>query len=72
MVLDWVRRGYEMVMNQWAGWGVVGGMALGVLVAKLGNLFKVSGKEEVTTFVNAAVVGGSGNELVNRPIVVEL
>ncbi|KAK2759031.1 hypothetical protein FQN54_003130 [Arachnomyces sp. PD_36] len=72
VVLDWVRRGYEMVMNQWAGWEVVGGMAIGVLVAKLRHLFKLGGRREVTTFVNAAVVGGSGNELMNSPIVVEL
>lgn len=77
MVLDGVRRRYEGIMANWEGWGALGGMVVGVLWARLVRVFRKGGgrigsKERVTTFVNASVVGGSGNELRNEPVVVQL
>jgi hypothetical protein len=47
---------------------------MGVLVlwAKVKGLFVKEGGGRTTTFVNASVVGGRGNELVHQPIVVEI
>ncbi|KAK7404068.1 hypothetical protein QQX98_010154 [Neonectria punicea] len=74
VVLDGVQRQYEEVMTGWAGWEGVGWMAVLVLWAKLKWLFRIPavGQGKVTTFVNAALVGGPSNELRNDPIVVKL
>ncbi|KAI5459511.1 Metallo-dependent phosphatase-like protein [Mariannaea sp. PMI_226] len=71
--LDGVQRAYEEIMTGWAGWTAVGWMAILVLWAKLkGTILPSSLSKEMTIFVNAAVVGGPKNILINDPIVVEL
>jgi 3',5'-cyclic AMP phosphodiesterase CpdA len=78
VVLDAVRRDYENIMGNWAGWGSLCRMAVAVLWARLvapllGDQWMISSKRtRVTTFVNAAVVGGSKNELQNMPIEVQI
>ncbi|KAK1768948.1 Metallo-dependent phosphatase-like protein [Phialemonium atrogriseum] len=74
VVLDGAQRAYEEVMTGWAGWGTVTWLAALVVWAKLKWLLRgmVRGKERVTTFANASVVGGPNNELRNKPIVIEL
>jgi hypothetical protein len=51
-------------------------MAAGVLFAKVCSFLldreKMLRTEQVTTFVNTAVVGGPKNELQNPPMVVEI
>jgi 3',5'-cyclic AMP phosphodiesterase CpdA len=71
VVLDSVRQAHDLVQIGWGGWDTVAWMATSVLWAKVKGLF-VKESERTTTFVNASVVGGRGNELVNRPIVVEI
>ena len=84
VVLDAVQRAYEDVMAGWAGWeGVVwmgvlcawarvqGWFARVLRLQGLGSKGKRS-REKVTTFVNAAVVGGKDNKLRNEAIVFEL
>ena len=84
VVLDAVQRAYEDVMTGWAGWeGVVwmGVMCTWVrLQGWFGRVLRLLGLglkgkqrgEKVTTFVNAAVVGGRDNELRNQAMVFEL
>ena len=76
VVLDRVRRAYEEIFSGWAGWGALSWMAAGVLLARVRGFFSTREKmmraERITTFVNAAVVGGMKNELRNQPIAVEL
>ncbi|KAL2024333.1 hypothetical protein VTK56DRAFT_8815 [Thermocarpiscus australiensis] len=76
VVLDAVQRGYERVEYGWSGWGTVAWMVAHVLWGKVKwflHLLKLkSRKEKVTTFVNAAVVGGRTNELRNPPILVDI
>ncbi|KAK7428851.1 hypothetical protein QQZ08_004621 [Neonectria magnoliae] len=74
VVLDGVQREYEEVMTGWAGWEGVGWMAVLVLWAKLKWLLRIPsvGQGKVTTFVNAALVGGPNNELMNDPVVVKI
>ncbi|PNS13967.1 hypothetical protein CAC42_6480 [Sphaceloma murrayae] len=74
VVLDGVQRLWEEVVTGWRGWDGVLVMAGLVLWGKARGL--VPGlrgrREERTVFVNAAVVGGNGNQLSNEAIVVEL
>jgi Icc-related predicted phosphoesterase len=78
VVLDAVRRDYEDIMGNWASWGALCRMAVAVLWARLiaallGKQWMMSNKwTRVTTFVNAAVVGGSKNELQHEPIEIQL
>ncbi|KAK3902394.1 hypothetical protein C8A05DRAFT_44184 [Staphylotrichum tortipilum] len=73
VVLDGVRQAHDEVVMGWEGWGAVVWMA-GMVV--WGRVKKVvwgeDGGEGVTTFVNASVVGGRGNELVNQAAVIEI
>ena len=68
-MFDWVRRAYEEIIKDCTGWGTLICLAAGVLLARLSSCFssrdKTIGAESVTTFVNAAVVGGTENELQN-------
>lgn len=74
LVLDGVQRAYEDVVVGWGGWATLGRMAALVALRSLWWVGRggrpVEGRG--TTFVNAAVVGGRRNELVNEPVVVEL
>lgn len=79
VVVDAVRGLYEGVMVDWEGvecLGRLGLMGVRVLWGRVVALFRgrerMVGKERVTTFVNASVVGGRGNELRNEPVVVQL
>ncbi len=76
VVLDGVRRAYEEITNDWAGYGALIWMAIGVLRAKLAGLFTTTQKgidrERVTTFVNASIVRDMESQQYNQPIVVEL
>lgn len=76
VVLDRVRRAYEDILNDRAGWGTMIWLATGVLLARLSSCFgsreKMITAARVTTFVNAAVVGGTKNELQNQSVIVEL
>ena len=76
VVLDGVRRSYEEIVGDWAGSGALLWMGVRVLGARVRcwvvGREKMVRSQMVTTFVNAAVVGGSKNELRNEPIVVEL
>ncbi len=62
-----LRRSYEEILWVWSGWGGLRWMAVRVLWARTWSL--VVGRErmvkgqKITTFVNAAVVGGAKNEL---------
>jgi hypothetical protein len=60
-VLDGVRRAYEEILGDWAGWEALGWMAAGVLLARVHSFFssreKIIRAERITTFVNTAVVG---------------
>jgi hypothetical protein len=73
VILDGVQRAYEELMTGRGSWGTLTWMELWLLWAKVKLLFRGvrAGREKVTTFVNAAVVGGPKNELRNAPIVVE-
>lgn len=70
--LDSVQRAYEEVKTGWVGGEGVAWMGLMVMWARVKCFFIRPRKNEVTTFVNAAVVGGPHNELRNDPIVVDL
>jgi predicted phosphodiesterase len=76
VVLDRVRRAYEEILGDWAGWGTLSWIAAGVLFARVRGFFSTREKmmraERITTFVNAAAVGGMKNELRNQPIAIEL
>lgn len=66
IVLHPVRAAYEGILGYWKGWSALLGMALRLALAK------VFGARDgrVTTFINAAVVGGTGNVYKMDPIVV--
>lgn len=73
VVLDRVQRLYEQVLVGWAGW--VGVVLMAVLVAwnKVISWTRVFDRpKKVTLFVNASIVGGATNEIVNEPIIVDL
>lgn len=74
VVLDAAQRAYEDIMIGWAGWEAVVWMATLVLWSKIWWLLR-GGKSlqgRPTTFINAALVGGSKNKLVHQPIVFDL
>lgn len=73
VVLDRAQRLYEEVLVGWAGWA--GLLLMAVLTAwdKIILWTRVfDGPKKVTTFVNASIVGGATNEIVNEPIIVDL
>lgn len=79
LVLDRMRRAYEDILNDWAGWGALIWLAAGVLLTRLSSFFRsrettttMIRAARVTKFVNAAAVGGTKNELQNQAIMVEL
>lgn len=74
VVLDMAQRAYEDIMAGWAGWDAVVWMAMLVFWSRLKGLVtgRALNREDLTTFVNASVVGGPNNELRNPPIVLEM
>lgn len=72
MLLDSAQRAYEEVKTGWAGWEGIAWMALMVVWARVKRFFIGPSKHDMTTFVNAAIVGGPHNDLLNGPIVIDL
>ncbi|UNI13581.1 hypothetical protein JDV02_000310 [Purpureocillium takamizusanense] len=76
LVLDRARRIHDEVYAGWAGWPSVLLLAVDVLLANMQCLLlgreRMLARQRVTTFVNAATVGGPHNDIVNEAIVVEL
>jgi Icc-related predicted phosphoesterase len=74
VVLDTSRELHDEITNQWGGYWTLARLAAAVIFAKLRVLVmgmdKVRDAERMTTFVNASVVGGPQNELMNEPTVV--
>ncbi|KAJ0118524.1 hypothetical protein J7T55_009307 [Diaporthe amygdali] len=71
-VLDGMQRAYEEVMTGWGGWETVGWMTVRTIWEQLAWLFRgfrVRQECLTTTFINAAVVGGPDNSLVNQAVV---
>jgi hypothetical protein len=71
-VLHRVRQVHDDVANHWRGWGAAGEMALLVAWAWLQCVFGKRIWGRVTTFVNAAVVGGRKNKIKYEARVVEI
>lgn len=74
-VLDGIQRAYEDIMIGWGGWGTVGWMLARTIWEELARLLRGFRPREVrstTTFINAAVVGGPNNKLVNPAVVFDL
>lgn len=74
-VLDSMQRSYEDVMVGWGGWETVGWMMARLTWEGLRWLFRgFRTREErmTTTFINAAVVGGRDNQLVNQAVVLDI
>ena len=75
-MLDRVRRAYEEILGDWAGWGTLSWMAACVLLARVHGFFstkeKIMRAERIATLVNAVAVGGMKNKLRNQPIAIEL
>ena len=71
-VLHRVRQVHDDVANHWRGWGTAGEMALLVAWAGLQCVFGKRRWGSVTTFVNAAVVGGRKNKIKYEARVVEI
>jgi Calcineurin-like phosphoesterase len=67
--LDSAQKAYDNVLAGSGGWIGVVWMAIMVLWALIKHIFV---KDKTTTFVNAAVVGGSSNELQNAALIVDL
>jgi hypothetical protein len=81
VVLDGVRQAHDDVQIGWGGWECVAWMVLLIVwerVRRVGRALVRGGEiatrreERVTTFVNASVVGGRGNEVKNGAVVVEV
>lgn len=76
LVLDRARRIHDEVYAGWASWPAVALLAANVMFANIQCLLlgrkRMLARERVTTFVNAAVVGGPHSDLVNGAVVVEL
>ena len=70
VVLDRVQEVYERVLNSWAGWIEVCWMA--VLVAWGAIFGRNTTGRNATVFVNASIVGGRENDVVNEAVVVDL
>lgn len=74
-VLDGMREAYEDIMLGWGGWETVGWMSARMVWEWLAWLFRgLRAREEdlTTTFINASVVGGPDNSLVNKAVVFHL
>ncbi|KAI7788013.1 uncharacterized protein LA080_013318 [Diaporthe eres] len=74
-VLDGMQRCYEEVMIGWGGWETIGWMLARVILEGLTWLFRGFRTREAsltTTFINAAVVGGPDNSLVNQAVVFDI
>lgn len=71
VVLDALRQGHDDVQIGWGGWDTIAWMTVLVLWARVKGVF-VRVRERTSTFVNASVVGGRSNELMNEPIVIEI
>lgn len=73
-VLDTSRQLYDEIVNRWGDYWTLARLAIAVVSVKLRVLVlgvkRVRDAQRVTTFVNASVVGGPQNELMNEPIVV--
>ncbi|KAF2670002.1 Metallo-dependent phosphatase [Microthyrium microscopicum] len=73
-VLDSARELHDDIVNRWGGYWTLAKLAAVILILKLQVLLlglqKVQNRAQVTTFVNASIVGGSDNELKNEPTVV--
>ncbi|KAH6628848.1 Metallo-dependent phosphatase-like protein [Chaetomium tenue] len=72
VVLDGVRQAHDDVQIGWGGWGCVAWMVVLVVWGWVKGVAWVGRGLRVTTFVNASVVGGRGNEVRNGAIVVEI
>ncbi|OAA69289.1 phosphoesterase [Akanthomyces lecanii RCEF 1005] len=72
VLFDGAQQAYEEILTGWAAWGGVLWLAMAVVWARLAHLFRRPRSDEFTILVNAAVVGGPGNQLRNDPIVVDL
>ncbi|QKX58648.1 uncharacterized protein TRUGW13939_05775 [Talaromyces rugulosus] len=72
IVLDSAQRAYEEVKTGWTGWEGVALMALMVVWARVKRFFMGPSKHSMTTFVNAAVVGGTHDELRNDAVVIDI
>lgn len=74
MVMDDMQSAYEDVMVGWGDWGTIAWMVAAVAWTRF--CWVIRGFRPVqaksTTFINAAVVGGPGNDLTNAPAVFEL
>lgn len=74
-VLDGMQRCYEEVMIGWGGWETIGWMVARMIWEGLTWLFRrFRAREEslTTTFINAAVVGGPDNSLINQAVVFDM
>lgn len=74
-VLDGMQRAFEDVMVGWGGWETVGWMMARTIWEGLTWLlrgFRTREADLTTTFINAAVVGGPQNGLLNQAMVFEL
>lgn len=74
-VLDGMQRYYEEVMIGWGGWETIGWMVARMIWEGLTWLFRGFRTREAsltTTFINAAVVGGPDNSLVNQAVVFDM
>ena len=71
VVLDAVRQAHDDVQVGWGGWGDVLWMGVLMLWARVKGLLGSKGRERMTTFVNASVVGETG-EVGNEAVVVEI
>lgn len=68
VVLHSVRAAYEGILGYWRGWPALLEMGLRLVVAKVFG----ARDSKLTTFVNAAVVGGTGNVYQMDPVVARI
>lgn len=74
-VIDSMQRAYEDVMVGWGGWETVVWMMARMIWEGLRWLFggfRTREEKMTTTFINAAVVGGADNQLVNEAVVLDI
>lgn len=72
IVLDGPQKIYEEVITGLAGWASLVWMTLEVASARVKAIFGIRDTGKMTTFANAAVVGGPNNELRNAPFVIDV
>ena len=76
IVYDEARKVYEGILGGWRDWGGLLWMAVlvgwGIMMRMLGLQRRLGKGPKATALVNAAVVGGSKNQLCNPPIVIEI